>query len=406
MADAAKEPRPVSQPPQKQSVNALSVAHEAPAKAPGPLSGKILAVKENIDVSGLVSENGHPLWAASHAPATRNAAVIDTLSRAGARLIGKTRMDEMAYSLLGDNPHFPAPVNPASPERHTGGSSSGSAVAAAAGLVDFAIGTDTAGSCRAPAAFCGVFGFRASHGAISMQGVIPLAPSFDTIGWFARDIDTMIAVGDALLPPDTASPARDTIRRLADAFDDLVEDFFENAEFLRARLDACDAGDVRLGATTLDEALGHFRNFQAFEAWRSVGAWIETHRPAFSPGVAQRFEIAERVTAEQKQAAEAFGRNFRTKIDALFGESSAIVLPTAPFPAPRLDTSAAERDKIRYRLMRFFIIASYCGLPQISVPIPTTGAPLGLSFIGRRNGDRALLAFTRRFLANELLARQ
>ncbi len=406
MADAAREPRPVSQPPERQSFNALSVPLEYPAESPGPLSARTFVVKENIDVAGLVSDNGVPLWAASHAAASRNAAVVDRLSRAGARLIGKARMDEMAYSLLGDNPHFPAPINPASPGRHTGGSSSGSAVAAAAGLVDFAIGTDTAGSCRAPAAFCGVFGFRASHGAIPMAGVIPLAPSFDTIGWFARDIDTMIAVGDALLPPDAALPARETIRRLADGFDDLVEDFFDGAASLSARLDACNAGDVRIGAATLDEALAHFRNFQAFEAWKSVGAWIKAHRPTFSPGVTQRFAIAEQVTAEEKQAAEAFGVNFRAKIDALFGDSSAIVLPTAPFPAPRLDTDAAELDAIRYRLMRFFIIASYCGLPQISVPIPTTGAPLGLSFIGRRYGDRALLEFTRRFLANESLARQ
>jgi amidase len=384
------KPRPADDP-----FNALSVVLTDPAPTNGPLRDLRFAVKGNIDVAGLISDNGHPRWAETHAPSRQDAAVVEALRENGARLIGKTRMDEMAYSLLGDNPHFPPPINPAAPARHTGGSSSGSAVAVASRLVDFAIGTDTAGSCRAPAAFCGVYGFRASHGAISMAGVIPLAPSFDTIGWFARDIDTMIAVGDALLPPDPAGRASATLLRLADAFDGLDPGFFVDAASMTAHLNDIDTGVIRIGDEMLDAALAHFRNFQAFEAWRSVGGWIKANVPTFGPGVAQRFAIAEKVSPDEKAAAEAFGRAFRAEIEALLGETGVIALPTTPFPAPRRDADPDQLDAIRYRLMRFFVIASYCGLPQISVPIPTTGAPLGLSFIGRRGSDRALLAFSR-----------
>ena len=386
--------------------NALDATVERSERAQGPLSGKTFAVKGNIDIAGHVSGNGHPLWASTHPAATRDAPVVEALRDAGARLTGQTRMDEMAYSLLGDNPHFPPPINPAAPDRLTGGSSSGSAVAVAARLVDFAVGTDTAGSCRAPAAFCGAFGFRASHGVISMQGVIPLAPSFDTIGWFARDIETMIAVGDALLPPKASGSASATLLKLADAFDGLDPGFFADAAPLCARLNGIDTEAVRIGDETLDAALMHFRNLQAFEAWRSVGGWIRANAPSFGEGVAQRFVFAEKVTLDEKAAAEAFGRAFRTKIDALMGETGVIVLPTAPFPAPRRDADPTELDAIRYRLMRFFIIASFCGLPQISVPIETRGTPPGLSFIGRSGSDRALLDFTRRFLAGEQPARQ
>ncbi len=392
--------------PQKDPFNALSKACENPAQTEGPLRGRGFAVKGNVDVAEIVSDNGHPLWAETHAASLRDAYVVGALRASGARLIGKTRMDEMAYSLLGDNPHFPPPINPAAPERYTGGSSSGSAVAVAEGLVDFAIGTDTAGSCRAPAAFCGVYGFRASHGSISMEGVIPLAPSFDTIGWFARDIDTMVAVGDALLPPEPETAAPDKIHRLGDAFDGLEADFFADAAPLAARLNLIDAGTVRIGDKTLDDALGHFRNLQAFEAWLSVGDWITANRPIFGAGVTQRFAIAAKVTPDEKEAAEAFGGAFRATIDALLDDTGVITLPTAPFPAPRRDADPARLDAIRYCMMRFFVIASFCGLPQISVPIPTAGAPIGLSFIGRRGSDRALLDFTRRFLADTPMARQ
>lgn len=383
----------------KVDVGAISVVLNEGLDGAGPLSGQSFVVKENIDVSGQATTNGHPQWASTHAPARKNAAVVDRLLSAGARLVGKAHMDEMAYSLLGANPHYGTPINPAAPDRHPGGSSSGSAVAVAAGLVSFAIGTDTAGSCRAPAAFCGIFGFRSSHRAIPMDGVVPLAPSLDVIGWFARDLDRMASVGDALLPDDVDDEGFDEAVFLADAFHG-VETTFASAA--APAVDLLKSGHTReehLGDDFFKTALAHFRNLQAHEAWTSHGAWIAAQHPTFSKGVEERFAIASKVTADQEQAARAFGAEARARVDGLLGERGFIVLPTTPFRAPLLGESEEQLDARRYQMMRLFIIASYFGLPQVSMPLPTKDAPVALSFIGRRGSDRQLLAHAQRFCA-------
>ncbi len=383
----------------KVDVGAISVVLNEGADGPGPLSGATFVVKENIDVAGQISTNGHPQWAATHPAARVNAAVVDRLIGAGARLVGKAHMDEMAYSLMGANPHYGAPINPAAPDRHPGGSSSGSAVAAAAALVNFAIGTDTAGSCRAPAAFCGVFGFRSSHGAIPMDGVIPLAPSLDVIGWFARDLDRMLKVGGVLLPKDADDYGYEEAVLLSDAFHGVETAF---AAAAAPAVDMLKGGRWREGR--LDEdffktALAHFRNLQAHEAWASHGAWITTEHPTFGKGVEERFAIASKVTAEQKKAALAYREDARPRIDALLAEKGFLVMPTTPFRAPLLAESEEQLDARRYQMMRLFLIASYFGLPQISLPLPTSEAPVALSFVGRRGSDRQLIALAQRFCA-------
>ena len=380
-------------------VGALSVVLNRNGANAGPLAGASFVVKENIDVAGERTTNGHPLWAATHEPAKANAPIVDRLLAAGARLVGKTHMDEMAYSLMGANPHFGAPINPAAPDRHPGGSSSGSAVAAAAGLVSFAIGTDTAGSCRAPAAFCGVYGIRTSHGAIPMTGVVPLAPSLDVIGWFARDLKQMAAVGDALLPPDPNAAHYDEAVPLGDAFRNVETEF---AAAAAPAIDMLKTGPWREGRLDDDffrQALAHFRNLQAHEAWNSHGDWVGAHHPTFGKGVEERFAIAAKVTRDQKSAAEAFREFARPRIDALLGDKGFLVMPTAPFRAPLLTESEEDLDAKRYQMMRLFLIASYFGLPQISLPLATSDAPVALSIVGRRGTDRALLALAQRLCA-------
>jgi amidase len=380
-------------------VGAISVVLNEGSDGAGPLAGASFVVKENIAVAGQVSTNGHPQWAATHAAEHANAAVVDRLLGAGARLVGKAHMDEMAYSLMGANPHYGAPINPAAPERHPGGSSSGSAVAVAAGLVNFALGTDTAGSCRAPAAFCGVFGFRSSHGAIAMDGVVPLAPSLDVIGWFARDLARMSAVGDALLPADADTRGVSEAALLSDAFSGVETYYAEAAAPAVDLLKADGWREARLDEDFFKTALAHFRNLQAHEAWASHGDWITAQHPTFGKGVEERFAIASKVTAEQKRAALTFREQARPRIEALFGETGFLVMPTAPFRAPLLAESEEQLDAKRYQMMRLFMIASFFGLPQISLPLPAKEAPVGLSFVGRPGTDRQLIALAQRFCA-------
>src|SRR3989338_8277444 len=168
-------------------------------KREGKLSLLTFAVKELYDVEGFITGAGNPRWESAHSAAQTTAPAVERLLNEGAALLGKTISDEMAFSLDGENAHYGTPLNTRCPERIPGGSSSGSAAAVAGGLVDFALGTDTAGSMRIPASYCGIYGFRPTHGAISLQGVHPLAPSLDAAGWFARTPDMLARVGSVML---------------------------------------------------------------------------------------------------------------------------------------------------------------------------------------------------------------
>ena len=168
--------------------------------ATGPLLGCSFAVKDVFDLAGHRTGNGHPLWLETHPPAQHTASAVERLLAAGARLVGKTYCDEMTYSINGENIHYGTPVNPKASGRIPGGSSSGSASAVAGDLVDFALGTDCGGSVRIPASYCGIYGIRTTHGLVPADGVVPLAKSFDTVGWFARAASLMQRVGTVLVP--------------------------------------------------------------------------------------------------------------------------------------------------------------------------------------------------------------
>ena len=160
----------------------------------GPLSGLTFAAKDIYDVAGHVTGCGNPDWARTHPPAEAHAPAVATLLAAGATLVGKTHTDELAYSLMGANAHYGTPKNTADPRRVPGGSSSGSVAAVAAGLVDIGLGSDTGGSVRLPASFCGVYGLRTTHGLLPLDTAMPLAPSFDTVGWYSSDLGTMTRI--------------------------------------------------------------------------------------------------------------------------------------------------------------------------------------------------------------------
>jgi amidase len=368
----------------------------------GPLRGTSFAVKDLFDVAGRPTSCGNPTWRATHSPPTTSAAVVGLLLGAGARLVGKTRTDEMAYSLDGRNFHEGAPINPAAPERLTGGSSSGSASAAAAGSVDFAIGTDTAGSVRVPAAWCGLVGIRPTHARVPVGGLTPLAPSFDTVGWFAQSTSLMRTIGTVLLG-DGAVPAPQP-SLLHDVGVDRHA-FEVPADALRPAFDRCASLGLAVSEGSLNVDVGRvaecLRVLQAKEAWSTHGLWIETVHPSFGPGIAERFEVARRVAAGTAQILEAERERdaIIARVDAALPPGRILCLPTVPGPALRRDASAEQLQLRRAQLLPLTALASLTGRPQISLPLlHVEQAPVGFSLLGWRGGDEALLAIATRIL--------
>jgi amidase len=370
--------------------------------AHGPLAGLSFAVKDIFDTAGQVTGCGNPDWARTHGPAEAHAPVVAKLLAAGARAVGKTVTDELAYSLNGQNAHYGTPTNSNAPGRIPGGSSSGSAAAVAGGLCDVALGSDTGGSVRLPASYCGLFGIRTTHGRIPLEGIMPLAPSFDTIGWFARDAETLARVGGVLLEAD-AERAEFTRLLLPEDALALAEPQADEAlapevARLRQRFSAAEA--VRLGEPGggLGEWMLRFRAIQAREIWRTHGAWIEATRPSFGPEVTERFDWVRTVPDAEAEAATALRAEFTARLEALMTPETLMVLPSAPGIAPQVSADAASLRDHRARVLSLTCIAGLAGLPQVSLPLArVSGCPLGLSLIAPRGRDRALLTFAARF---------
>ncbi len=231
----------------------------------GPLSGLTLGVKDIFDVRGIATGRGNPVWLGEAVPALRSASCVQALLDAGARFAGKTVTDEFAFSLFGQNVHFPFPVNSRAPDRYTGGSSCGSAAAVAAGLVDIALGSDTGGSVRAPASFCGLIGLRTTFGRVAIDGTMPLAESLDTVGWFARDIDVYESVAWVLLGEDRHTTPLSRAVTL-DVIDSFLSGPDEAAELARMRglvpLPTTSRAELPFTATP-EDLYGCFRKLQA-----------------------------------------------------------------------------------------------------------------------------------------------
>lgn len=373
------------------------------AGAPGgPLAGLGFAAKDLFDVAGHPTGAGNPTWLATHPVPARHSPVVAQLLAAGATLMGKVLTDELAYSLHGDNLHYGSPVNVRDPDRVTGGSSSGSAAAVTAGLVDFALGTDTGGSTRVPASYCGIWGLRTTHGLVSSEGLVPLHPSFDTVTWLAADGAVFERVGGVLLP-ETAWAARRLLlpRDAWELADDVFGEPLQRAQrALGADLGA-EGEPLRIaGETGLPAWRQVYATAGAAEGWRVHGDWIARHQPVFAPAIAGRWKAASQVGAEAAAAARASWAQVRADVRALLGDDGVLLLPSAASLAPRRDADAADVDAVRLRTMAITCIAGLAGLPQVSLPVRTKGADmLGLSLLGPAGSDLALIRLARRLHA-------
>ena len=371
-----------------------------PHAGTGPLIGLSFGVKDLFDVAGYPTGGGNPFVLAASGIKTRTAPTVQKLLDAGARMAGKTVTDELAFSMNGNNAHFGAPVNGAAPERISGGSSSGSAAAVSWSLCDFALGTDTGGSVRAPANHCALYGLRPTHGRVSLEGALDLSPSLDTCGWFAREVQTFARVADVLLDADPAPlPAAVRLLRPTDIW------ALAEAAAVDALAPALARVEATLGAAqpttaaldSLDAMYWAFRYVQGREAWLVDGPLIERYAPPLGPGVAERFAWSKQVTDAQVAEARAFRARFRAQLAALLGTDGVLVLPTMPDIAPLRSTSEADLETYRNRATQMLCMAGLSGFPQLSMPLGRReGAPLGLSLLGPAGSDRSLIALAER----------
>ena len=363
-----------------------------PHAAQGPLAGLTFAVKDLFDIAGYPTSGGQPFVLAMSGIKTATAPTVQRLLDAGARFVGKTVTDELAFSMNGQNVHFGSPINGAAPDRISGGSSSGSASAVSNGLCDFALGSDTGGSVRAPASHCALVGLRPTHGRISLAGALDLAPSFDTCGWFARDVPTFARVADVLLGADAAPLAQGRVRLLApgDLWGLLSADVLDALRAPRARIEAAlgRAAPVEVALDGFEAMVWSFRYLQGREAWRTDGALIERFAPPLGPGVKQRFAWAREVSDAQVEEAA----SFRDRLAALLGADGVLVMPTMPDVAPLVGADEAALEDYRYQSTRMLCVAGLAGCPQLSLPLASRlGAPLGISLLGPAGSDRSLV---------------
>jgi amidase len=322
---------------------------DIPGAASGPLEGLDFAAKDLFDVAGHPTTYGNPDWERTHPPAAGTAPCVSALLQAGARLRGKTKTVELAYGLTGENVWHGTPLNPAAPERFPGGSSCGSAAAVAAGLVHFALGSDTAGSVRIPASYCGLHGIRPSWGAVSLAGARGLAPSMDTAGWFARDAATLARVGAVLLPEDSGGGGAGALGGpLLRPGSPWASAQPATAEALAPALRALEgllgpALPVEVAPEGLPALYEHARCLQAEEVWATLGDWVEATRPALGPGVAERFAAARAMDPAKAAAGRAFRRVFAARARSLLFGGAVLAFPTSPAPAPLPASPACAR---------------------------------------------------------------
>lgn len=368
----------------------------APLKK-GKLDAKRFAVKDVFHVKGYRNSAGNPTWLKTHDPAEETALAILKLLNEGATLKGMTHTDELMYSLNGENIHYGTPVNPNGRQRVPGGSSSGSASAVATNSVPFALGTDTGGSVRVPSAYCGIYGFRPTHDVVSMEGVIPLASSFDTVGWMARSADVLKTVGEVLLPITNNQPTFKKVLLDVEAWSYLSELDFA---ILTNVLSKCElpVENIRLTKEGLDRWATTFRFIQGMEIWQQHKDWIIKEQPVFGADIAERFRWASRLDVSELPRLMQEKQRISQYVTSLLEEDCLLVIPTVPAVAPLIGVGGKELESNRTNTMKLTCIAGLCGLPQVTMPVRNSdGLPIGLSFIASKGQDLALLQFVEMF---------
>ena len=355
----------------------------------GVLDGQRLAVKDVFDLGGFPTGGGNPTWLQDHPSAAEDADAVAALRAAGARVVGKTHTDELAYSLAGSNHHYGDLDNPRVPGSTPGGSSSGSAAAVASGLADLALGTDTAGSVRVPAAWCGLYGLRPTWGRISVRGAMALGPTHDTVGLMARSLDLLTLAAGLMLRPGSATEADgflvpDELWSQADP--DVVAALAPTLTRLGELLPVHDVGELLSAASMVST----FTVTQGAQVWRTFGGWVTSSDPELGPDVRARMTAASRLAPEEVAAAQELATAIRAQLAETL-EHRVMLLPTVPVTAPTPEQ--ARSPEVRNRLLALTVAASIGGLPGLTIPVDGPGGlPVGLCLVGAPGSDEQLLA--------------
>ncbi|OIT00608.1 PREDICTED: outer envelope protein 64, mitochondrial [Nicotiana attenuata] len=401
-------------------VELLPFPQPPPPAAPLPLSALTFAIKDNIDVKESVTGFGSPEWKRTHEVATKTAMVVTALLKNGATCVGKTIMDEFGLGVTGENLHYGTPTNPKVPSHISGGSSSGSAVAVAAELVDFALGTDTTGCIRVPAAFCGVLGFRPSHGAISTIGILPVSQSLDSIGWLARDPSVLHRVGHVLLQLASVEPKRTRCFVIADDLFQLCEVPKQKTVYVVSKVIEKLSGyqtpkHLNLGQYIASNvpSLKGFREestnqqngmsiltalssvmflLQRYEFKTNYEEWMKAVKPRLGSKVSAHVAAAMTSTPENIKILYKVRTEMRVAMQNLLKNNSILVLPTTADPPSKLKSRKGLSAEVHDRLFALLSIASMSGCCQASIPFGEhDNYPISLSFIASHGTDKFLL---------------
>ncbi|GAB2292008.1 hypothetical protein Dimus_026256 [Dionaea muscipula] len=391
-----------------------------PPAARLPLSGLTFAVKDIFEVKGQVTGFGNPDWERTHDEAENTAAAITILLKNGATCVGSTVLDELSFGITGENVHYGTPVNPQRTSHNPGGSSSGSAVAVAAQLVDFALGTDTIGCVRIPAAYCGVLGYRPSHGAVSMIGVLPNSQSLDTVGWFARDPSILHRVGHSLLKLNSIEPRR--TRRILFA-DDLFElskipqqrtayilnKVVENlsgyqapksvslGQYIASNVPSLkrfyeQSTNLKSGTETLKALSAVMILLQRYEFKTNYKEWVNLVKPKLGPDASDHVQAAIQTDYENIKDLYIVRAEVRSALQTLLKDDGLLVLPTVADSPLKRDSKKSLSSEFFDRAVVLSSISSMSGCCQVTVPLGKQDEDLSsVSFAACHGSDKFLL---------------
>ncbi|KAG5536086.1 hypothetical protein RHGRI_023764 [Rhododendron griersonianum] len=392
----------------------------SPPKAPHPLTGLTFAVSDVFDIDGFVTGFGNLDWERTHEAASQTSSVVSALVEGGATCVGKTVVAEMAYSISGENKNYGTPTNPTAPALIPGGSSSGSAVAVAADLVHFSLGTDTDGGVRVPAGYCGVIGFRPSYGAVSHVGIVPVSSSCDTVGWFAKDPIILRRVGHLLLQvpfavqrnPRSIIIADDCFQLVKNSVDRVALVVIKSTEKLFGRqvLKHENLGDyldlkvpslkslhskksngevksssIRLLANVMELVKRH-------EFKCNHGEWISSVKPTLDPIIAAQIRERLQISDMEIENFRIIRNEIRVALNSLLKDDGILVIPTIPDPPLKLGGKEILSEDYLSRAFSLLSLASMSGCCQVTVPLGFHGQnPVSVSLVARHGGDRFLL---------------